>query len=236
MDINVRADVKQATKQLNRIQRQQVPFATALALTKTAQAAQKETTAEMPRVFDRPTRFTLNSVFVSPAKKRKLVAIVGLKDFIPKGTPAGVYLLPQIFGGPRRHKRFERALIRAGIMRPDEYAIPGKGERLNSFGNMTKGRITKILSNVMANPDPLSNITGSRRSRARRAGETFFYRRTFRGILVRRGNQIRPALVFVRQPRYKRRFRFPEIVERTVRFRFPREFQRALRRALRTAS
>ena len=48
----------------------------------------------MQLVFDRPTPYTLNSTFVSPATKTKLKAEVKLKDESAKGLPATKYLAP----------------------------------------------------------------------------------------------------------------------------------------------
>jgi hypothetical protein len=234
--IDVRSDIKGATRYLNRVERKQIPFATAKALTKTAKAAQKEIRREMPRVLDRPKKFTLDSTFVKPARKTTLVARVGFKDLAVKGTPAGKYLLPQISGGRRRHKRFERALILAGVMRTNEYAVPGDDIRLNQYGNIPIGAITTMLSQLRASPDPGQNATGSSRSKRSRRGRAYFYRRGFRGVFVRTSRRAFTVfLKFVRLPRYRRRLRFPEIVQGTVRFRFPREFKLAMRQALRTA-
>ncbi len=234
--IDVRADVKDATRDLSLLQRKHIPFATALALTRTAQAAQKEVRAEMPRVLDRPKKFTLNSTFVKPATKRRLEATVGFKDFAAKGTPAGKYLLPQIHGGRRKHKRFERALIRAGIMRSDEYAVPGDDMRLDRYGNLPKGAITKMLSQLRASPDAGQNATQSSRSKRGRRGRAYFYRRSFRGVFVRTGKRAFTVFIkFVKVPRYRRRLRFPEIVEGTVQAQFRLQFRRALSQALRTA-
>ena len=58
ISIDVRADIKGAVKYLNRVQRKQVPFATALALTRTAQDVAKAETAQISKKLDRPTPFT----------------------------------------------------------------------------------------------------------------------------------------------------------------------------------
>src|SRR5262245_39031822 len=114
--LDVRSNIKQLTQGLTQVQREQVPFATALALTRTAQVMQAAQITEMQRVFDRPTPFTLNALFVSPATKRRLEASVYFKDFAPKGTPAGKYLRPQIMGGGRNLKRMERLLQGKGLL------------------------------------------------------------------------------------------------------------------------
>jgi hypothetical protein len=51
---------------------------------------------EMPFAFDRPTPYTLGSLYLSPATKAIPVAKVWLKDDAGKGTPAAKYLFPRL--------------------------------------------------------------------------------------------------------------------------------------------
>ena len=245
--IDVRADIKGATRHMNRVQRKQIPFATARALQVVGKASQVELKKEIKRVIDRPTRFTVNSPQVwgprfgvkitnLSALKKNPTIIVQLRDEASGGTAPAKYLLPLVEGGRRKHKGFERALIRAGIMRSDEYAVPGDDVRLNKFGNLTKGSITKMLSQLQASPDPLQNATGSARSKSKRRTQGYFIMRGFRGVMVRTSRRAFTVfLAFVRQPRYRKRFRFRRTVEGVVRFRFRREFTNQLRKALETA-
>jgi hypothetical protein len=57
--ISIKHDFDRFAAMLNRLQREQLPFATARALTDAATAAQKRVTAELPPIFDRPTTFTM---------------------------------------------------------------------------------------------------------------------------------------------------------------------------------
>lgn len=239
LTIDVRADVAALTRTLTDIQRKQIPFATALALTKTAFRARDDIKAETKRVFDRPTPFTVNSVFAKQATKDRLEYRVFLRDEAVKGTPPAEYLQPQIHGGSRQPKRFERALQRAGVLRRGRIAVPGKRVRLNAYGNQSAGQITQILSQLRANPDPFQNATASKRSVAkrRRGGSYFLFGPPGapRGVLHRVGRQVSPALVFVGHPRYNTRFRFFDIAKRTVDRDFAKQFERSLARALATA-
>ena len=47
----------------------QINFALAVALTKTAQTLQAQQYGEIKKVFDRPTPYSLNSLYVKPATK-----------------------------------------------------------------------------------------------------------------------------------------------------------------------
>lgn len=238
MLIDVRADIAAATRSLNEIERKQIPFATALAMTKTAFQARDDLKAEAKRVFNRPTPFTVNSVFAKQATKDKMEYRVFLRDEAFKGTPAATYLQPQIHGGSRKAKRFEEALQRAGVLRRGRLAVPGRGARLNTYGNQTPGQLTQILSQLRANPDPLQNASGSARSRRkRRAAQYFLFGPpgSPRGVLQRAGKDVSPVLVFVDHARYQVRYRFYDVAQRTVQRLFATQFERALARALATA-
>src|SRR4051794_26909518 len=80
MQIRVAADIRKATRYLDDAAKRQVPFATAKALTATADAARIAVTRSLPHVLDRPTPFTLRSVRISPARKSDLTARVFVMD------------------------------------------------------------------------------------------------------------------------------------------------------------
>jgi hypothetical protein len=77
---DVRVDLREVEKLATDMQRKQIPFAAARALTLTAKSAEQAVVGEMRKVFDRPTPWTLKSTYVQPAKKNSLVAMVKIKD------------------------------------------------------------------------------------------------------------------------------------------------------------
>lgn len=226
--VDVRTNVADLTRRIAWYQRDHVPFVTAYALTKTAQDVRTEERKVMQDVFDRPTRFTLNSLFVKPATKHNLTAIVHFKEGFGS-VPAWRYLGPQVEGGPRRHKSFERHLIRAGIMRQDEFAVPGQGVRLDAYGNMRGGDISRILSQLAASPDAHQNITRRSKARVKKRGAARYLllrgTRAADGIYHRKGTrEIMPVLIFVPQPQYAKRFPFFETAQQVSRQRFAPHF------------
>jgi len=239
MQISIKHDVNQAIKGLSRLQRQQVPFATSVAINKTAVKVKQRLTRTIPQVFDRPNRMTRKSVKF-PRKywstKRKLYAKVVLQDFASKGSAPADYLHAQIHGGTRSDKRSERALRYAGILYPDEQTVMSKYAKRNKFGNITAGQYTRMLSQMYASADPMQNKTDSTRSKKSRKQDAFFLRRSgsARGIWRRRGKQIAPFLVFVKRPRYQRRFQFYKIGNSVIKRNIDQEFAKALRYALNT--
>lgn len=232
-DISFESNITAVEKDLTRFERKQIPFATAVALTRTAKDAEKVLKATMKRVFDRPTPYTLRGTMTRPATKQKLVASVGFRDFAGKGTPAGKYLRPQIEGGPRRSKKSERLLRQAGLLRSNEYIVPSKAIRLNRYGNITGGQMQKIISGLRAQNDQHQNRT-ARSARGKAAG--YFVpnqgSKLPRGVWERRGKKIKPLLIFVKRPTYQKRLPFNKIIKRTVERRMPYHFQRELGKAI----
>lgn len=247
MQISASIDTSKLTRDLQLWQTTQVPLAIAKALTFTAKAIQRELTGEMSRVFDRPTRFTLNSTFIRPATVQTLEARVKIKDEALKSGAAIRWLGPQITGGGRDPKRSEILLRSQGILGSDEYIVPGAGATLDAHGNISRGQMQKILSRVGASFDALTRAAGKvSRVKGKGFGETFFYLREPHGRLTRRGiyrrivfgsgSTVQPVLIFVKRPRYRRRLRFFEIVDQVFQLRYPLQLKMELERAIRNAS
>ncbi|MGD9949321.1 MAG: hypothetical protein AB7U29_12705 [Desulfobulbus sp.] len=110
--------------------------AAVVALNKTGKAVKEEIRKEMQRVFDKPTRYTLNSLQLTPARKGELEARVWFKE---PDRMQQHYLVPQVEGGERKEKGFERA-IGVGQLYPTGYGRP------NLYGNVSVGQIRQILS------------------------------------------------------------------------------------------
>ena len=131
---------------LKKIQKGQVS-AFVSALNKTAFEIRDAERAEMTKVFDRPTRFTLDSMFYRYATTSNINSYVAVKNSESKFH----YLLPQIHGGNRPQKRFEFMLRRAGILGVNEVTVPAMNSpavRKDRYGNMASSQIVQILSQL----------------------------------------------------------------------------------------
>jgi len=203
----------------------QVPFAIKEALNRTAEAGKDRARAEMARVFDRPKPFTLNSLYILKASKSSLQSGVGIKDAGSKGTPAARYLAPQIAGGDRQLKRFERALQSFGG--GNNQAVPGKGVPLDKYGNVSRGRVNAILKRLRA-----GRTEGSAQTRNK---DGYFVGRPQPdapdGVWIRERSRLVPALVFVRKVEYRPRFAFADIVRQAVADEFNGHFKEELHKA-----
>lgn len=244
MQISIKTNFGDIVKKIDDLGKQG-RFAAAVALTGTAQDIKAEEVKVMSQVFDRPTRYTLNSLYIKTATKESLEARVWVKD---TDKPAH-YLLPEIEGGTRYQKRYEALLRIRGILAADERTVPGAGAKLDAYGNMSRGQIVQIISQLGAFnlAGASQNATSSRRSRAKRAVVGYFVARKGEeksgrvqhlasGIYLRKGlATVLPVLLFVKHVRYKERFRFFDVAQRIVQERFPERFEQAYAMAQKTA-
>ena len=163
MQIDVRTDLKAVQLMFAGMRRDQIPFATAFALTKTAQDSQLAIEQLVAKTFDRPTPYTSKPVYVKSATKHDLRAEVKLKDRTTKGVPADRYLIHHIAGSTRQHKGFEKQLINAGLMSSGHYAIPSKSTALNAYGNISIAVIKNVLSQLQASSNSKNNESATSR-------------------------------------------------------------------------
>jgi len=235
-----------ALAQLRDIPSRVIPYAASTALNRVGPAARKDLQAEMPRVFDRPNAYTLNSIRVIPATVDNLTVRIAVKDDATNnGTRPEDYLLPNVFGGGRNEKRFERNLRYAGILREGWRAIPASGAKLDAFGNVPRGELQRILTALRASFDRYQNRTDSARSRRNARNAPYFVGGLPRvsivggeqrvtpgslqpGIYRRDGRGVKPVFIFTpKQPQYRQRLDFERTVERRADADFVPEFVRA---------
>lgn len=233
----------------------QVPFALMTALNKTAAKARGAIQTEMPRVFDRPTPWVVNSLRIKYASKTKLAAELAYKDRNTVESSRSM-IEPHVFAGKRHHKAMEARLFAAGLMPAGYNAVPGAAARLDGYGNMSKGQITQLLNvlgtyteagynkanaatktrlakgnakkNIYGFAYWVNPVTGQRRAKHIPPG---VYQRVTTGF----GTSLKPVLIFVKQAQYKKRLPFHEIAQATVDREFPGEFSRAFDEAMKTA-
>lgn len=248
-------------------QAKQVAFAASKALNAMGKGLAKRENDEIKRLFKNPVPRTENATKVfKAARKDDLEVVVGLDDGGGKnrmsargfkGTifPAK-YLAAQIAGGTRVQKRFERALIKAGVMPEGMSAVFAKrSNALDQYGNLPASKIVQILAWFQAFPEQGYKMNMKDRSKqsmmkGKRKGMAH-------GVVYFRGGKaaglpdgiwerhypngtagksfIRPILIYVRSATYQARFHFESIAREFVTANWQREFNQALRDALATA-
>lgn len=237
----IKTDIAQVLKRFEALEPRQFPFIVSLAMNKTGKIVREGLKNNMPLSLDRPTNFTLNSLMIRPATKIKLETDVGLREFAGKGTPASKYLLPQIHGGDRKHKRFERALIESGLMPNNYYAVPGGSAPLDNYGNVRGSYITSMLSYLKSSPDSFQNRTARSSNRKSVKNQQFFVINNTDshlplGIYQRKATTIGLIFAFVKKPNYSKRFLMFEIAEKLTRQHIQDELYKAAEQALKTSS
>ncbi len=222
---------------LKDIERRHFPFAVSKALNDTAADVRRDLQIEMKRVFDRPSPFVLNSMYISPSSKRedRFYAEVGFKSDTAGHKRAEEIMRPQIFGGERKLKPSEWLLY-------GEYFVPGRAARLDKYGNLSRGQLEQVLSVLKRLPEVgyNANVTPGSRLRNRKP-RAYFSLASKRGGLIpgvwektARGTP-KPIMIYIKSPQYRERFHFYEVSEASARRNFQRRFYAALEYALRGA-
>lgn len=243
LQIDARTNIEELSKALRTVGEKQLPFALALMATRLAVLVKKGELSVLKARIDRPTTTTLNSLYVKPAKPGKPEARTFFKDAWTSGVPADTYLQQAVKGGRRPHKRFEKALIAKGIMKPGQFALPA-ASALNQFGNVPRGTIMKILSGLGA-AETVSgvqaNATGSKRSKRKGNAQKYFAGEVdgTQGVWERKktawGDAVRPVFIFSDgEPGYRVILPFYKIADNIVKANRVREFQSAMDTALAT--
>lgn len=186
----MRIDLKTSIKGLERVQAimdslsgAQLAKAQTQAVNDAAGFYQRAYKKEIGKVFDRPTPYVLNSIWVNKATPNQLVAAVYPRD-TQQGTDPQKILAAQATGGARRDKRSEVALARAGIL-PIGYqtVIPGElGGKEKPYPGSDDGRgnlrgpfLVKLISYFQAFSEQGhgANMSKKRMNQIHFSGERF---------------------------------------------------------------
>lgn len=245
----------------------QVKFAAAVALTRTAKHAQRLQYDEFKSVFDRPTPMLMKSLFIKPARRDNLESMLYMKDKAlgkKNNLSMAEILEHQFTGGARISKQLEVVLRRFNYLGQSEFVVPGSAATLDRYGNMSRGQIGQILSQLKIKSSGYDNApTSSKRSKKNvaRAGTIFWSygpggsrkalvdkatgitygytggssSRLPKGAWVRTGRTVKPLLIAVSGTSYRKRVDMEKIVRRAIKENYEVEFNRALAEALRTA-
>lgn len=138
MKINVSHNIKEFNKDLKRFARVDIPDINRIALNETATKVKELEQTAMRKYLDRPTKQTVNSLFIIWARKNKLRSILTFRDW------AQEYLKFQIEGGIRKKNRT---------------AVPLRETKLNHFGNIP-GRKSGLLKSKNTFIDKINGVHG----------------------------------------------------------------------------
>lgn len=235
MKLRLDSNIRALTRGLDEGLRNQLPFATARALTAVARSAQKELTRSIEASFDRPTPWIKNSVFVQAATKAKLEAVVGIKNKGSRATPAD-YLREHILTGTRSNKPMEKAMRAMDVLPVGWLVVPSRsGVPRDAYGNVSRATVNRILR-ALAQKQTATRGGVSSRLFVIKPGQRSHLKPGIWSV-SRAGDQqiLKPVFLFVHAATYRMVFDMPRIVAEVVRKELRGEFERALAGALRTA-
>lgn len=220
----------------------QYPFAVASALTKTAGDVQAAIYDEQRSRFDRPTPYTMKALFIKKATPQNQTAEVAVKDRLYSKTsrsPADI-LGHQYYGGQRKRKAIEVYATRAGLIGPSEFLVPSEYAKKDAWGNMSRGQVAQIMSQIRIGIDQYQYATKSSRSKLnqKKAGAYFWSRggHLARGVWLRDGRfEVVPVLMVESTVTYRQLIDVQGIGQRTAARTFDANFAASWRRALATA-
>jgi hypothetical protein len=200
-------------RRLTDLERRQMPFAMAMALTATAKDAGPAQGRAMKMRLDKPTPFTRKGVGFEKATKQTLTATVKVKPIQAQ------YLQYAIYGGTRFPMR--RALL-----------MP-VNVGLNKYGNLPRRKVQTLL----ARKDTFSGVVKGVAGIWQRTGKSG---RRARGNSQGRASGARIGTVklllrYETSARYRKRYDFAGVGQRHADGVFPAQFDKAFERALRTA-
>lgn len=192
----------------------QLPFATSVALNQTARQVQLSLRDKAPQAFSNPVPYTLSAFRYNKSTKASLVAEV-------YADPSRKYFPTEVFGGQRRVKKYE-AFLR-GL---SNGALPSGGKLLptntirNAAGNPKKS-VFSLIQSRLSTTDQGGFFIGTPKGGDREAG---VYRRS-------RG-KLHAYFVHIDEPNYQPRFLMEQYGSDVVRRTFADNFNDAIDRAL----
>jgi hypothetical protein len=254
--ITVKTDFRAALKYMNDI-RKTIPSVAAKALTQAALLTRDKTYDQMRAKFDRPTPFVMKGLRIKAAEKNEfpMTAEVFVKDFPITGhnsfsdqyqSGLANIIGHQFGGGKRQRKLLEARLQQRGMITASEYLVPGAAAKLDSYGNISRGQLQQILSQLFIRQSGFDNSpTSSKRSKRNqaKAGDIFWSTGTkgfasskghngtlSKGVWVRTngGRSLKPLLIVVRRPVYKQLINMQAIADDVMANDFPRLYAKAL--------
>jgi hypothetical protein len=199
----------QLTQDLNELQKNQIPFALAKALTTLGRLGKALTQQNIDAKVDTPTPFTKRAAFASGPSG---------KPFVQKGETSvtfGVlpiqseYLDAQYFGGSSALRPFETRF-------EGRHVIPSDGAPKDQYGNVPKAFIEKVLGDAK-----------SKRNGYYMTKKTVRYR-------PKGGDSVKLFDIVDKAPQYKPQLSLNEAIDRVV-DEWPSAFNEALDFAIKTA-
>ena len=219
MEIDVRTNLKQFEGKI-RAFTQQLPFATAQALSALAKTVQVAEAKSLDSVFDRPTPFTENSVGIVRARKDSLVSEVFVKD------KASAYLEPYEVGG-------ENKLNSKALLKPIDQPVNQYGNLSRSDLKRLKARSDIFIGKVQTKAGIVSGVWQRTASTANVMSKAGRVRKTSKGLNAT--GHLKLLIRFTDAHKATQHWNYRLRAEQIVQRDFNKEFGRSLAQALASA-
>lgn len=218
MKITISSNTKLFGKKLSNLERKQMPFATSVAINRTADKAAKAAMILAKQTFDKPKPFVLNGIYGRQGKfkfkgqlssKRRLFAVI---------APGSTRSLS--FG--KAGRRVNQVLLkeaRGGVLRPSGrmHPVPTQHMRRSRYGGLTRNAV----DNLLAKP----NVVQLGPRDGMKPG---IYQRD-------RTGRLKMMIAWERTVSYRPIYRFYSVVANVVRSQMSREYRKAMKHAVATA-
>jgi hypothetical protein len=214
-------------------------------------------------IFDKPNMNYLKTAFT--VKKSTKTNLAGMIEVSPwdmgKGQTPEAVLLHHVIGGDRPLKRFEKAMIGSGFMNSNMIAVPAGGAKIDQYGNI-KGSFSSMLISYfgayrkagfdgnmkqetrdkMARYAKIKKTKYDRKNKAKVINGVVYFMsnggKFAAGIWAKTGHSgrnIKPVILFVRTPNYKKRFDFYGIADMNIQTNFKDRYAKNFELAMSTA-
>jgi hypothetical protein len=242
IQIDTKAMQKELKAQLKDMSERRINAAVATALTRTVREIEKKWQANINANIKAPTKRTQKATVVRQATAKKLMAEVKLRDVGGGQMPAD-YLVHHETADERLVKKFERALVATGAMPPGYFVVPGRGAVLDGYGNVSRGQIVQVITQLGGKFSPgyqrvISPDIKKRRASAAKRGRVYVAvrpgaeeqaHRVSAGIYERLPNGDRVAVFLYKSSlSYRKRLSLRELAEKAALPVFRNEFGRAI--------
>jgi hypothetical protein len=222
-EFSIRSNIKEIQKKLGAFAYQQVPFASAAAVTSLAKLVRDAEVKNIQSTFKNPSPFTVKSVRMTAARKGSPVATVFVMD------KAAQYLEPYEDGGTHH-------LASNALLNPKDVA-------LNQYGQLRKGTLAALKARSDIFIGEVKTKHGMVNGVWQRSAEKATVRRMKGGKLVvanaKRGfntsGQLKLLIRFGDALPVKERLHYRARAQKVVDMNVDREFGRALAKAMATA-
>jgi hypothetical protein len=206
-----------------------------MAINRTAYNVREHMKKHIATLFDKPKAVTKNSVIYTRSTALDLSAKIFVKDSLGgSGRGANSWLLAHSRGGQRRHKASEKALIANNMMSSRQYSVIARGS--GKARKIGKARMGKIIDQLKSKPTKIKQFSPRQGFGRGDMRNQYFIGGKGRashlqsGVWQRYGSggrKVKPILLFYKQAKYQKDFRFHTQVMRVLNRDYDREFTNA---------